>query len=244
MKGMRVAESTNTALSAAIGDAIAAMEDVPVTCDDELEVPVTCYDGLEGWTVSVSRSTKRLRRLRKMIRRPTTKVPMNLLICNHKEINEVGKYKGEWEPIELTVDSGAADTVCPPDTLDQIEPDLSGATKDVFTVADGKSIPNLGAKAGVMATKEWSNLKGISFQIAPVHKTSLSVSQMVDNNHRVVFDGDWSYLEDKATEEKTTLVRRNGLFVLRAWVRPRNDSPPNPKKSPVGNELPFHRQGK
>lgn len=111
-------------------------------------------------------------------------------------------------------------------------------------MADGKSIPNLGAKAGVMATKEWSSLKGIAFQIAPVHKTLLSVSQMVDNNHRVVFDDEWSYLEDKATGEKTTLVRRNGLFVLQAWVRPRKDSPPSPKKRPAEDEVPFHRQGR
>ena len=204
---------------------------------------VTGNEELDGWNVSVSRSTKRLRRLKN--KKPATNTSVNLLTSNRKEINEVGKYKGEWEPIELTVDSGAVDTVCPPDTLDQIEPDLSGATKDGFTVADGSTIPNLGAKAGVMATKEWSNLKGVSFQIAPVHKTLLSVSQMVDNNHRVVFDDDWSYLEDKATGEKTTLVRRNGLFVLQAWVRPRNDSPPNPKKSPspVKSEPPFHRQG-
>ena len=47
-------------------------------------------------------------------------------------VNEVGKYKGEWEPIEMTVDSGAEDLVCPPDTLDQIEPDLTGASKDGF----------------------------------------------------------------------------------------------------------------
>ena len=196
-------------------------------------------EDFSDWTVKVSKSNKKLRRLKNQKTAPA----VNLLISNKKEINEVSKYKGEWEPVELTVDSGAADTVCPPDTLNKIEVDLSGATQDGFTVADGKSIPNLGSKTGVMATQEWSKLKGVSFQVAPVHKTLLSVSQMIDNNHRVVFDQEWSYLEDKTTGEKTTLVRRNGLFVLQAWVRPRNDQKKSPEDSVPKNEVPFQRQG-
>ena len=47
---------------------------------------------------------------------------------------------------------------------------------------------------------------------------------MINNNHRVVFDQEWSYLEDKATGERTSLVRRNGLLVLQARVRPKKDS--------------------
>ena len=193
-------------------------------------------EDFDEWTVKVSKSKKRLRKLK-------TKQSVNLLISNKREINEVSKYKGEWEPVELTVDSGAADTVCPPDTLNKTEVDASGATQDGFTVAVGKSIPNLGSKAGVMATQEWSNLKGVSFQLAPVHKTLLSVSQMIDNNHRVVFDKEWSYLEDKTTGEKTTLVRRNGLFVLQAWVRPRHDQKKSPEDDAPKNEAPFHRPG-
>lgn len=137
------------------------------------------------------------------------------------EINEVEKSKGEWEPVEMTVDSGAADTVCPIEAMERIVADLENATEEGFIVADGTKIPNMGAKEGVIATQEWSTLKGVSFQVAPVHKTLLSVSKMVENGHRVVFDKDWSYIEDLATGEKTTLICKNGLYVLRAWVRPR-----------------------
>ena len=176
---------------------------------------------LAGLNVKVARSKHKLRLMRAKKQPPA----VNILMSNWKKvINELGTFKGDWESIELTVDSGAADTVTPPDTLDKIEVDLTSAQKDGFTVADGFSVPNLGAKAGVMATQECSNLRRISFQVAPVHKALLSVSQMINDNHRVVFDQEWSYLEDKATGERTSLVRRNGLLVLQAWVRPRKDS--------------------
>ena len=107
-------------------------------------------------------------------------------------------------------------------------------------------MPNMGKKNGVMATQEWTSLKGVEFQIAPVHKTLLSVSKMVDRGHRVVFDPEWSYVEDIATGEKTTLVRKRGLYVLRAWVRPRakKSESKNKEDETKTNDQPFQRQGR
>ena len=166
-----------------------------------------------------------------------------------KEVNMAEKLVGGWEPIELTVDSGAADTVTPPDTMDNIDADLTHADEEGFKVASGEVIPNMGMKSGVIATQEWSDLKGVEFQVAPVHKTLLSVSKMVDRGHRVVFDSKWSYVEDLKTGGKTTLVRKKGLFVLQAWVRPRskkqvgNDNK-GEKVNDEKNTPPFQRQGR
>ena len=166
------------------------------------------------------------------------------------ELNEVEKLKDGWEPIEMTVDSGAGDTVCPIEAMERIVADLQNASEDGFVVADGTKIPNKGCKEGVIATQEWSLPKGVSFQVAPVHKTLLSVSRMVEIGHRVVFDKDWSYIEDVETGERTTLIERNGLYILRAWVRPRKKSNPEAPMSPdkhsekSGNEPGFHRQGR
>ena len=108
----------------------------------------------------------------------------------------------------------------------------------------------MGTKAGVIATQEWTSLKGGEFQVAPVHKTLLSVSKMLDNGHRVVFDTEWSYVEDIASGERTTLKRKRGLFVLQAWVRPRvkkSEKPKENEKPKTGEEeggKPFQRQGR
>ena len=41
----------------------------------------------------------------------------------------------------------------------------------------------------------------------------------MDSGCKVVFDQGWSYIEDKGTEEKTSLVRKGGLYVLDSWVK-------------------------
>ena len=175
---------------------------------------------------------------------------LNIFERANAELNEVEKLKDGWGPIEMTVDSGAGDTVCPIEAMERIVADLQNASENGLVVADGAKIPNMRCKEGVIATQEWSLPKGISFEVAPVHKTLLSVSRMVENSHRVVFDNDWSYIEDVETGERTTLIERNGLYVLRAWVRARKKSSPEAPKSPdKPSEKPvdepgFHRQGR
>ena len=168
---------------------------------------------------------------------------MNILERTRKELNEFGKNTYGWRPLELTVDSGAADTVAPEDELEGFEVDLSEASSEGFVVADGTKIPNLGKKSALLSAKNWSVPRNIAFQVAPVHKTLLSVSKLTENNHRVVFEPDYAYIEDLASGERTQLVKKNGLYVLRAWVRPKV-KPGTEKKNPPGNEQPIHRQGR
>ena len=200
-------------------------------------------DDLKDWQVKVSRS-KRLRPMKMKRLAQASPVSMITPIKRSPDINVVDQRKAGWEPIKMYVDSGAADTVAPVASMPNIEPDTTNATAEGFTVADGTVIPNAGVKEGIISTQEWSGLKGIAFQVAPVHKTLLSVSRMVDRGHRVVFDSDWSYIEDIATGERTTLVRENGLYALRAWVRPRNIRPEEKKPAhPGSSQPPFTRPG-
>ena len=77
---------------------------------------------------------------------------VNILEKAGKELNEVGRPLGDWQPLELTVDSGAADTVAPEDELEDFDVDLSEAAEEGFVVADGTTIPNLGKKKALLAT--------------------------------------------------------------------------------------------
>ena len=45
------------------------------------------------------------------------------------------------------------------------------------------------------------------------------MAQIVDNNHRVVFDTE-SYIENKKTGSRTPLERRNNVYVLDPWLVP------------------------
>ena len=75
-------------------------------------------------------------------------------------------------------------------------------------------------------------------QVAEVTRALLSVSKAVDAGNRVVFDEQWSYLENKKTGERTTIKRRGGLYVMESWVRARKDG-----ERPRGVGQPFGRPG-
>ena len=83
-----------------------------------------------------------------------------------------------WAEIEITIDSGACDTVRPSRMLQHIaitpsEDSLKGLE---YEVANGETLPNVGDKHCVMMTEDSQSAKLITFQCADIHKPLLSVS--------------------------------------------------------------------
>ena len=60
-------------------------------------------------------------------------------------------------------------------------------------------------------------------QVADISRPLLSVSRAVDSGCRVVFDEDWSYIEDKMSGERTSIERKGGLYVMESWVKSKLD---------------------
>ena len=140
-----------------------------------------------------------------------------LTVCPD-EINAVGE--GEWEEIELAVDSGASETVINDEMLKTVRVHESDASRRgvEYEVANGVRIPNLGEKRFVGTTVEGVSRK-LTAQVCDVNKALLSVSKVVKNGSRVVFDADGSYIEDKNSGEQMHLVEKNGMFMLNLWTR-------------------------
>ena len=57
-----------------------------------------------------------------------------------------------------------------------------------------------------------------------MNKALGSVSKIVNNGNRVVFDGDGSYIENKWSKDKLWLREDNGVYVLDMLVAPNNES--------------------
>ena len=93
-----------------------------------------------------------------------------------------------------------------------------------YSGADGSPIPNVGERTIEAVTPSGISTK-MKFQVCPVTKALGSVSKMVQSGHRVVFDsaesGEGSYIQSKATGQKTYLREENGVFVLDVWVKPK-----------------------
>ena len=59
----------------------------------------------------------------------------------------------------------------------------------------------------------------ITAQVTEVTKPLLSVSKMVKAGNTVVFDQNGSYIYDGATGAIMHLEDRNGMYLLKVWVR-------------------------
>ena len=130
--------------------------------------------------------------------------------------------QGEWEQIPkgITIDSGAAESVIPPSCLPQYPTRPSEGSKAGlnYVSAGGGRLANLGEKHITFATSEAQGRR-MMFQVAPVTKPLGSVRRIVEQGNKVVFgDEGGSYIEHRATGQRTALMERNGVYVLDAWV--------------------------
>ena len=144
----------------------------------------------------------------------------------------------EWELIELTVDSGAAETICPASMATSVttQPGPKTIQGVKYTCAGGRKLPNLGEKRCTLATNDSTTQRSMTMQVADVSRPLLSVARSVDAGNRIVFDQQWSYTEDRKTGERTTLTRQGGLHVLDAWIKGKQNASEQPA-------MPFGRQG-
>jgi hypothetical protein len=135
-------------------------------------------------------------------------------------VNVVGSTGGEWEEIEMAVDSGATETVIGEEMLQGIQLKEGEACRRgvKYEVADGTLIPNLGEKEFV-AVGEGGEMRGMTAQVCEVNKALLSVSKMVKQGNKVVFEEEGAYVEDRHTGERMYLKESGGMYMMKLWVK-------------------------
>ena len=123
----------------------------------------------------------------------------------------------EWVEIEVAADSGATETEMSEETLNEIiDITESAACKRgiVYEVADGTQIPNLGVRRFVGIIYD-GFAKGVTAQVCAVDKTLMSASEITGKGNKVVFDDDGSFIENKATGERSWLTQSGGMYYLK-----------------------------
>ena len=125
-----------------------------------------------------------------------------------------------WEEIELTVDSGAGETVVPEGMVNSVEikegPVAKGGVQ--YECANGERIPNLGEQKFMAYTQEGCQ-KRIRTQVCEVTKALLSVRRLVEAGNRVVFEEGGSYIEDIYRKERMYLQEKHGMYTLKVWTK-------------------------
>ena len=97
----------------------------------------------------------------------------------------------------------------------------------------------MGEKTLTLSTLDGNSVRDMKFQVTQVHKTLGSVSKMVRNGNKIVFDQDGSYIENRRTGDRLWLREDNGVFVLDVLV-----APPGWGSEGGGSREGFGRQGR
>ena len=86
-----------------------------------------------------------------------------------------------------------------------------------YVSASGGRLANLGERK-VNLLAENGTWASIVFQVVGINKPLLSVSKLISDGWRVVFDEEESFMIHKTTQQYIKIKRERGVFVIDAYV--------------------------
>ena len=126
-----------------------------------------------------------------------------------------------WQEIEVTVNSGACDTVMPLSSCSDFGLRESPQQRSgmVYEVANRASLANEVERRCLMMTRGATAPKRITFQVAEVHNTLLRITRAADAGYECHLNAKGGYLLDTYGGEKIPIARMGNLYVMKAWAR-------------------------
>ena len=119
--------------------------------------------------------------------------------------------------VEITVGSGAAEVVTPPEFAGQYPVLPSPARGTKYRAAAGKMVENQGEKRVQLVTDTGDLIK-MTFQITDVNKPLASVGRITSKKNKVVLDDEDSYILHKPTGKKIKLYKKKNVFVMKVRI--------------------------
>ena len=139
---------------------------------------------------------------------PNRQVQRELMSVNNTDV---------YEEIEASVDSGAGVTTMPSEMCTHV-PLRETADSRAGTTCRGHPVPDMGSRTFDAQISRSQNCR-LTCKIGPVRKMLLSVNDMLSKGNRVVFDSQGRYVENVTTGDWTPIEQKNGIFVMRLWVK-------------------------
>ena len=120
--------------------------------------------------------------------------------ADDSKISNLGDDDG-WVEIEITVGSGACDTVMPTNMFQRISilQTEDSRRQRKYEVANGAYIVNKGERKCLLMFENSGIMKKITFQCADVHKPLLAISKVADLGYDCTLGKDGGELKDKVT---------------------------------------------
>ena len=170
-------------------------------------------------------------------------------------LQAVGEVKanmvGEWESLEVIMDSGAHVSVGPRNIGSKagyvVQESAASRAGVCYTAANGGEIPNLGERLLAVITEE-GTVRGMTQQVADVTKPLEAVRANLKSGHAVIFNDDGSgngtgsFMVNKTTGEINAIHDDGSNFVMRRWIIPAQEVPGILKNMQGDPDAPFQRQ--
>ena len=143
---------------------------------------------------------------------------------------------GHGDRMDITVDSGAGESVANPASMPQhpMRPSAGSKRGQKYRGPGGEIIPNQGEQR-IAVQLASGDKRAMTFQSAPVRKPLLAVSGACDKEQFVIFDNDGSFIcrrecpeaqeilrliQKMAPQHKIPLSRKNGTYSMPVWLQP------------------------
>ena len=130
-----------------------------------------------------------------------------------------------WREVDVVLDSGAADSVCPKDMVPHFAIEDSEASRAgvYYTSANGGKIVNIGQTHVPIALDNGAK-SVVTFQVADVSRPLMSVGKVCKTRNRVIFGANGGYIMNLATGATTQFEKKDGIYVLVMWVPPLSET--------------------
>ena len=135
--------------------------------------------------------------------------------------------------VRAVIDSGAEDTVAPPDVLPgAVRPSAMSRAGLAYRSANGLPIRNLGQQT-VAFRDDQQRRSGMHFQVAEVDRPLISVARLVDAGNRVVFEPSGGSITHVATGRSVQLLRDGNVYALDMHIPPALEEEEEQQRRPV-----------
>ena len=130
----------------------------------------------------------------------------------------VGQQLRKIKKCEITVDSGAEESVWPEGLLRE-EPTVEGTKKKRFITASGHEMSHCGNKQVKFVQLGGEKVHAMNFEVTEVTKPLVAVRRVVEHGNWVVFGDDdeeglVNYIQNKKTGAKIPMREKGGSYVI------------------------------
>ena len=131
-----------------------------------------------------------------------------------------------WTKIICILDSGASESVCPPDMCPSFPiVESPGSRAGVhYASASGGRIANKGQQK-LPVWLDNGEQTVATFQVAEVTRPLFSVARLCERGNRVLFGRNGGVIKSLETGRETKFYRQDGVYLFEMWVPPPSECP-------------------